>query len=153
MTTKSEDFLLQACKRQAESGLRMLEAVIEGSTRMRELQLEAAAQAHADVEATRKALTAATDLSQLVKLQTQWLQANAERCFAYWRSVGQTVMETDAALVKCACGGAGVPLPESFKAADLDASKQALLGMVDGAYKQWLDAAQRFYQPAERVAA
>lgn len=140
MTTRPEDFLLQAWKRQADSGLRLLEAMVEGSTRIREIQLEAAAQAHADAEATRKALAAASDIPQLLELQTQWAQANAEKCLAYWRSVGQTVMETDAALVKCARGAAAVPLPESFNA-------------IDGAYKQWLDAAQRFYKPVEKAAA
>ena len=153
MTSRPEDFLLQACKRQADSGLRLLEAMVEGSTRMRDIQLEAAAQAHADAEATRKALAAATDIPQLMKLQAQWAQANAEKCVAYWRSVYQAVMETDAALVKCAWGEAALPLPESFKAADLEASRQALLGVVDGAYKQWLDAAQRFYKPLEKAAA
>jgi phasin family protein len=133
MTTRPEDFLLQACKRQADSGLRLLEAMVEGSTRMREIQLEAAVQAHADAEATRKAFAAAADIPQLMKLQAQWAQANAERCLAYWRSVYQAVMETDAALVMCASGEAALP--------------------VDSAYKQWLDAAQRFYRPLEKVAA
>ena len=116
-------------------------------------QLEAAAQAHADLEATRKALAAASNMPQLLKLQAEWAQANASKCLAYWRSVCEAAMQTDAALVKCACREAAVPLPESFKSTDLEASREALLGMVDGAYKQWLDAAQRFYQPVERAAA
>jgi phasin family protein len=153
MTTKPEDFLLEAWKRQADAGLRLVEAMVEGSTRIRELQLEAAAEAHADLEATRKALAAATGMPQLLKLQTKWAQANASKCLAYWRSVCEAAMQTDAALVKCACGQAAVPLPESFKSADLEASREALLGMVDSAYKQWLDAAQRFYKPLERLAA
>jgi len=125
-TTKPEDVLLQAWKRQADAGLRLLEAMVEGSTRMREIQLEAAAQAHADAEATRKALAAASDLPQILKLQTQWAQANAGKCLAYWRSVFQSVMETDAALVKCMYAEAAVPLP---------------------------GAAQRFYKPLEKAAA
>lgn len=153
MTTRPEDFLLQAWKRQAESGLRLVEAVLEGSARIRELQLQAATQAHADAEATRKALAAATDVPQLFSLQSEWARANAEKSLAYWRAVWQAVMETDAALVKCACGDAAVPLPQSFQAADLEASKKALLGVVDSAYKQWLGAAQSFYKPLEKAAA
>ena len=137
MTTKPEDFLLQAWKRQADAGLRLLEAMVEGSTRMREIQLEAAAQAHADAEATRKALATANDLPQLLKLQTQWAQANAGKCLEYWRSVFQSVMETDAALAKCIYAEAAVPLP----------------GAVDSAYQQWVGAAQRFYKPLEKAAA
>jgi phasin family protein len=120
----------------------MLETLAEGSTRMREIQLEAAAGAHADLEATRKAIAAATDAAQLFRLQAEWTQANAQKSAAYWRSISQAAMETGAALAKSARAEAAAPLPEP-----------ALLGMVDSAYKQWLDAAQRFYQPAERQAA
>jgi hypothetical protein len=142
MKTKPEDFLLQAWKRQAEWGLSMLETLAEGSTRMSEIQLEAAAGAHADLEATRKAIAAATGAAQLFRLQAEWTQANAQKSAAYWRSISQAAMETGAALAKSARAEAAAPLPEP-----------ALLGMVDSAYKQWLDAAQRFYQPAERQAA
>jgi phasin family protein len=137
MTPKPEDFLLQAWKRQADTGVRLLEALLERSTRIHEIQLEAATQAHADLEATRKALIAASSLPEILNVQTQWAQANAQKCLAYWRTICE----------------AAVPLPEAFKGADLDVSKDALLGMVDSAYKQWLDTAQSFYKPLEKVAA
>ena len=151
MTTRPEDFLLQAWKRQADCGLRLVEAMVEGSTRMREIQLEAAAEAHADAEATRKAVAAARDLAQLARLQADWARANAAKSAAYWRSVCQAVMETHAALVKCSA--VPIALPEGLKGADLEASQQALLGIVDSAYKQWLDTAQRLYQPAQKETA
>jgi phasin family protein len=142
MTTKPEDFLLEAWKRQADAGMRLVEAMVEGSTHIRELQLEAAAEAHADLEATRKALAAATDMPRLLKLQTEWAQANTAKCLAYWRSVCEAAMQTDAALVKCACGEAPVAFPEALK-----------LDMIDSAYKQWLETVQRFYKPVEKAAA
>lgn len=152
MSGKPENFLIQAWKKQCDAGLRVIETIIEGATKIRETQLHAAAEAHADAEATRKAIAAATDASQLLTLQTEWARANVDRSLAYWRSMYQTVMETDAALMKCVYSGA-VAVPEALKTADLDASKQALLGMIDGAYQQWLDAARQFYKPVEKAGA
>lgn len=146
---KPVDMFMQAWKAQLDAGLRVLEAITEGAIRMHEAQLEAATEAHADLDATRKAMLAATDASQFMKFYTQWAAANAEKSLAYWRSLFETVMQTDAAVAKCVGSGTPVALPEVFKTADLDASKQAMLGLIDGAYRQWLDAAQRMYRPAE----
>src|SRR5574341_445181 len=149
MTTNPETLLLPAWKKHLDASLGTMETIVEGSIKIRQLQLEAATEAHADIEATRKAVAAATSAAQLIKLQTEWLQSNARKSLAYWRSAYEALVETDTALVQCACAGTAVPLPEAFKTGDLEASKQALLGMVDSAYKQWFDAAQRFYRPAE----
>ena len=126
-------------KRQLDVGLNVMEAVVEGAIRMRECQLEAAAQAHADLEATRKAIAAAPDLPALFKLQGDWARANAERSFAYWRSLCQCIADTDAAVAKCS-----YVKPES---------SDALLGAVDGAYQQWLQTVQRLYRPLEKATA
>jgi phasin family protein len=140
MTSRPEDFLMQAWKKQLDAGLRMMEAIIEGATKVHEARLQAAAQAHADAEATRKAIAAATDLSQIFKLQTEWARANAQKSLAYWRSMAETVGQTDAELVKCVCSQAPVALPEMVKAGDLDAL-----------YKQWLDSLRQLYKPVERA--
>jgi phasin family protein len=142
MKSKPEDFLTQAWKKQCDAGLRAIEACIEGATKIHETQLQAAAEAHADAEATRKAMAAATDASQLFKLQADWARANAQKSLAYWRSMAQTVMETDAELAKCVCSQAPAALPDVLKAGDLD-----------GFYKHWLDSLRQFYQPAERAGA
>lgn len=133
---------LDLWKKQADYAMRVLEELIEGSMKIRELELEAATQAHADAEATRRAIGAASDPSELARLHTEWARSNAQKLFEHWRSVSQAVMETNAALVRCAYAEVAVPLPE-----------QTMLGSVDGAYKQWLDAIQRLYRPAEKAAA
>jgi phasin family protein len=140
MTSKPQDFLMQAWKKQLDAGLGMIEAVIEGATKIHDTQLQAAAQAHGDAEATRKAIAAATDLSQIFKLQTEWARANAQKSLVYWRSMVETVGETDAELVKCMCSQAPVGLPEMVKAGDLDAL-----------YKPWLDSLRQLYKPVERA--
>jgi phasin family protein len=126
-------------KRQLEAGLNVMETVVEGAVRMRECQLAAATQAHADLEATRKAIAAASDMSELLRLQADWARANAGRSLAYWRSLYQCVADTDAAVVKC-----------SYVKGE---SPDALLGAMDGAYRQWLQTVQRLYQPAQKAAA
>ena len=143
MTGKPEDLLIQAWKRQCDGGLRVMETLIEGAMKVHEVQLEAAADAHADAEATRKAIAAATDASQVLKLQTEWARANMEKSLAYWRSMVQSVMETNAELVKHLYSVSAVPAAEQFKGSGLD--------MVDSAYKQWLDSVRQFYQPLERA--
>jgi len=120
------DLFLQAWKAQFDTGLHVLETVTEAAIRMHEAQLEAATEAHADLEATRKAIASATDASHVLQLYTEWSRANAGKSFAYWRSLLQ----------------AGTP----------EAPPQMLkLEMVDSAYKQWLDTVQRFYRPFEKT--
>jgi phasin family protein len=139
---KPEDMFMQAWKAQLDAGLHMLETITEGAIRMHEAQLEAATEAHADADATRKAILAATDASQLMKLYTEWSRANAEKSLAYWRALFETVMQTDAAVAKCVGSGAPIALPQGFD-----------LGMIDSAYKQWLEGVQRMYQSAARPSA
>jgi Phasin protein len=121
MANTPDQFFLQAWKAQIDAGLRALETMTEGAIRMHEAQLEAATQAYADLEATRKAIAGASDASEVMKLCGEWARANAEKSFAYWRSLLQ----------------AGTP----------EAPPQMLnLGMLDSAYKQWMENMQRLYQ-------
>lgn len=138
MNGKPEDFLMQAWKQQLDASLRFIEILIEGATKLHEVQLEAAADAHADAEATRKSVAAA-DPSQLLKLQTEWAGANMEKCAAYWRGLYGVAAETQAELVKCLCA-------QPLAAAPGGDSSKALLGLIDNAYKQWLDTTQQFYK-------
>ena len=87
MTAKPEDFLLQTWKQQLDLGLRLIETMVEGAIKLREVQIEAATDAHADAVATRKSVADANDLAQLVKLQAEWTRANVQKCAAYWRDL------------------------------------------------------------------
>jgi phasin family protein len=138
------NLFLDTWKRQLDGGLGMLEIITAGAIRMRQCQLEAATQAHADLDATRKAIAAAHDVTQLFQLQADWARANAEKSLAYWRALCQCVAETDVEVAKCSRAGTALPLPES---------PDALLGAMDSAYRQWLATVQRMYSPAAKVAA
>jgi len=128
-----QKLLIQAWKAQLDAGLRVFETLAEGAMRVCEAQLEAATEAHADAEATRKAIAAATDVGQVMKLCGEWARANAEKSFACGRTFVEAVAETDKEVARCI--GTPMPLPQAVD-----------LGMIDSAYKQWMEGVQRFYQ-------
>ena len=141
MITQPNDFLMQAWKQQVDGSLRTIETLVEGATRLREIQLEAAADAHAGLEATRKAIAATTDPARVLELQAQWVRANAEKCAAHWRRFCEVGAQTQASLAQCM-----LPAPAAAAPAAVDESKRAMMTLIDQAYKQWLDTAQHFYK-------
>ena len=118
------DVLLQTWKAQLDSGMRLLETIAEGAMRLHQAQLEAATEAHADIQATRKAMAAASDAAQRMTLCAQTASASAAKSFARWRSLAQA-----------AEGPLGVLRPDS----------------IDGAYQQWLETVQRIYRPVDKA--
>lgn len=60
MPAQSPEAVLAACKRQIDSALQITEAMIEATEKALEMQLAAAVEAHAALEATRKSLETAT---------------------------------------------------------------------------------------------
>jgi len=101
MTTTEPDVVLDAWKRQLDAAMRVTEAIIEGSTRMHEVQIEAATDAHADAVATQKALAAASSPAELLRVQTEWLAANQKKSMQYWKSLYEAAAQTNAQLMSC----------------------------------------------------
>jgi hypothetical protein len=139
------DAALGAWKRQLDAALRAIEALTEGSMKLREAQLAAAAEAHASAEATRKLLEAA-DAQQLWRMQNEWLLASLRSSMAYWQQLHQAAWETQADVARCLCEPAGFLAPQPAAG---EASKGALLDVMDEAYKRWLQATQQFYSPPQ----
>src|SRR5688572_4383982 len=83
------DVLLQSWKAQLDATLRLAKTVTEAAMRMHEVQLEAAADAHADAEATRKAIAAASGWHDALKIYTEWARGNAGKSLEYWRALVQ----------------------------------------------------------------
>src|ERR1043166_2707721 len=98
MTPKPEDFLLQAWKQQLDIGLRLIETMVEGAIKMRQVQLEAATETYAKAVATRKSAAEASDLAQLVQLQAEWTRVNVQKCAAYWRDLYEVATRTQGEL-------------------------------------------------------
>ena len=101
MTTKPEDAAIKAWKRQLDGALRVVEAIAEGSMKIRESQLAAATEAHASAEATRKRLKKAGDAQELWRIQGEWLSASMQMSLAYWRQLYETAAETQSCVAKC----------------------------------------------------
>src|SRR5262249_25877968 len=139
MTPKAEDFLLQAWKQQLDIGLRLIETMVEGAIQMRQVQLEAATDTHTNAAKTRKSVADASDLAQLVKLQADWTRVNVQKCAAYWRDLYEVATRTQGELAS----RSGVRAPAAALEGD---PNKAFFGMIDDAYRGWLDATQRFYR-------
>jgi phasin family protein len=141
MTTQPSDFLMQAWKQQLDGWLRAVETLVEAANKLSQLQIEAAVGAHADLEATRNAMTTAGDPARVVELQTQCARANAEKCAAYWRRVYEVGAQTQARLAQCMLPVTAVTAPTA-----VDDSQRAVLTTIEQVYKQWLDTAQQMYR-------
>jgi phasin family protein len=101
MATTTDNAMMDAWKRQIDATMRITEAIIEGSTRMHEVQIEAATEAHADAVATQKALAAAAGPAELLRIQTEWLAANQKKSMEYWRGLYEAAAATNAQVMSC----------------------------------------------------
>jgi phasin family protein len=101
MTNTQSNVMLDTWKRQLDATMRVTEAIIEGSTRMHEVQIEAATDAHADAVATQKSLAAASTPAQLLRIQTEWLAANQKKSMQYWKSLYEAAAQTNAQVMGC----------------------------------------------------
>ena len=141
MITQPNEFLMQAWKQQVDGCQLTFETLVEAATKLREVNLETAANVRADFEATGKAIASATDPARVLELQAQWARANAEKCAAYWRKVYEIGAQTQASLARSM-----VPASAASAPAAVDNSTQSALTLIDQAYKQWLDTAQQLYK-------
>jgi len=101
MQANLDTTMVQTWKQQLDTAMRVTEALIEGSTRMHEVQMEAATEAHADCVATQKSLAAAQSPAELLRIQAEWLVANQRKSAQYWRHLAETAAETQAQMVGC----------------------------------------------------
>jgi phasin family protein len=101
MEITTDKTMMDAWKRQLDATMRITEAIIEGSTRMHEVQIEAATEAHADAVATQKALAAAAGPAELLRIQTEWLAANQKKSMEYWRGLAEAAAATNAQVMSC----------------------------------------------------
>ena len=147
MTPMPMEFLMNACKQNIDCGMRVVEALAEGATKIREIQLETATEAHAGAVATQKCIAGAAQPAEIWKYYSEWLLGSAQKSAAYWQQIAQAVSETNNAVLKCMGESAkGLPAMAAMGAmGNGDAGKQALSNLIENAYKQWSDATRDFY--------
>lgn len=105
------DIAFTACKHQIDVALEVAEALVEAAEKAREIQLAAAVDAHAALEATRKSLESARTLPELVELQMRLLTGNAGKTLAYWSALAGNVRDTQVRIASLLGGGAQAMLP------------------------------------------
>ena len=123
MPTLPTDVAFTACKRQLDAALGVAEAIVEAAEKVREIQLAAAVDAHAALEATRKSLDAAKTLPELVEAQSRFLTGNAGKVFAYWGALAANVRDTQVRIATILSGG----VPGTFAAPELLSQIQKVL--------------------------
>lgn len=101
MATATDNIVMDAWKRQLDTALRITEAIIEGSTRMHEVQIEAATEAHADAVATQRSLASTQNPAELLRIQTEWLVANQRKSTEYWKGLYEAATQTNAEVMSC----------------------------------------------------
>lgn len=130
---------LEAWKRQFDTTLQIIETMTEGAARMREGQLQAAVNAHANAAAAQQSALKAGDPTQLLGAEAQWIQHNVEQSVEYWRTLFAAALETQSSLLKCLTQHPALQAVPGA-AVDFEAPKNAMLGMVEKACNQWLEA-------------
>lgn len=128
---------LEAWKRQIDTALRIAEAFAEGAERARQIQLGAAVEAPAWLEANRKALAGELSPTELMALQSRLATDNLSKMADYWNRLATNARDTQARIV--AILTEGTPRLEAALPPD------ALNAIVDAGYKQWIETLKQLY--------
>jgi len=138
------DQILEQWRKHSEAGLRMMDAVVEATTRMREAQLAAAQETHQRVQALQKSLVAAKSAQELWGEQWNWALGCVEQSATYWRNLFEAMTEANGKLMRCMQDGAGAAGPLPF-AGELPSTG---FEVVDKAYREMVKSSQQFLQSA-----
>src|SRR5690242_13612481 len=104
MNIQPMDLGLSAVKRQMDIALQMTEVLIEAAEKTREIQLAAAVEAHAALDATRKSLQSASTLPELLELQSRLATENLGKMLNYWSSLAGTAGEMQSRIAEIVPG-------------------------------------------------
>ncbi len=138
------DQILEQWRKHSEAGLRMMDAVVEATTHMREAQLAAAQETHQRVQALQKSLASAKSAQELWGEQWNWALGCCEQSAAYWRNLFEAMNEANGKLMRCMQEGAGAAGPLPF-AGELPSTG---FEVVDKAYREMVKSSQQFLQSA-----
>ncbi|MGE5128970.1 MAG: phasin family protein [Sphingomonadaceae bacterium] len=149
MEAKPDEVAVRALKGQFDTALRVIEAITEGSMKMRDAQLTAATEAHADAAATLKLLEKAGDPQELTRIHSEWLAASLQKSLGYWTSLFTTMVETQTNIAQC------MAQPVQAAAAEAQAPAEMPLPMpmqkaMDALYKPWLETTQELLASVAR---
>ena len=153
MDAKTDEAAIKALKGQLDAGLRVIEAITEGSMKMRDAQLTAATEAHADAAATLKLLEKATDPQELTRIQSEWLAACLQKSLGYWTSLFTAMVETQTNIAKCMAQPAQAAVAEMQAPTPADTVPVSMQRAMDALYKPWLETTQELLASVVRSGA
>jgi hypothetical protein len=134
---------LGAWKRQMDVALQVAEAMVEGAEKTREIQLAAGVDAHAWLEASRKALADAPGLTEIAALESRLATENLGKIAQYWARLAANVRDTQTRVFKLLVDQSAAPLLSTVPQAP--AAQDTLNSIIDAGYKQWLETLRALY--------
>jgi hypothetical protein len=138
------DQILEQWRKHAEAGVRMMDAVVEATSHMREAQLAAAQETHERMQALQKSLAAAKNAQEMWGEQWNWALASCERSANYWRNLFEAMNAANGKIARCMQEGANAAGPLPFSG-DLPSTG---FQVVDDAYREMIKSSQQFLQTA-----
>ncbi|HMA88446.1 MAG TPA: TIGR01841 family phasin [Burkholderiales bacterium] len=150
MEAKADEVAVKALKGQLDTALRVIEAITEGSMKMRDAQLTAATEAHADAAATLKLLEKATDPQELTRIQSEWLAAGLQKSLGYWTALFTTMVETQTNIAKCMAQPAQAAVAQMQAPTPADTTPASMQKAMDALYKPWLETTQELLASVAR---
>ena len=153
MEAKADEATVKALKGQLDTTLRVIEAITEGSMKMRDAQLTAATEAHADAAATLKLLEKATDPQELARIQSEWLGASLQKSLGYWTALFTAMVETQTSIAKCMAQPAQAAMAEMQAPTPAEAAPVQMQKAMDALYKPWLETTQELLASVARSGA
>lgn len=136
--------ILEQWRKQAEASVRVMDAVMEATTRMREAQLAASQETHERVKELQKSLASAKSAPEMWGEQWNWALGCCERSAAHWRSLYEAMIEANGKIARCMQEGAGAAGLAPFSGEPPSSGYE----VVDKAYRDMIASSQRFLQSA-----
>lgn len=143
MSANPAEFGLTAWKRQMDVALQVAEVMVEGAETAREIQLAAGVDAHAWLEASRKALADAPGVTEVAALESRLATENLGKVAQYWARLAANARDTQTRIFTLLLDQSAAPLLSVQPQAP--ASQGALIGIIDAGYKQWLETLRALY--------
>ena len=151
MEAKADEVAVNALKGQLDTALRVIEAITEGSMKMRDAQLTAATEAHADAAATLKLLEKAADPQELTRIHSEWLAASLQKSLGYWTALFTAMVETQTNIARCMAQPAQSAVAEMQTPASAEAAAPVVMQKaMDALYKPWLETTQELLASVAR---
>jgi len=143
MVTGTEQFF-EAWKKQVETSIHAMDAVVEAAAKLRSAQLSSANETHERIQVLEQALADAKTAQELWSAQWNWALASCERSAAYWRSLFEVMTQANGTVQHCLQEGMKGALPAQSEIGVPSAGFAAM----DNTYRELLKNSQQMLQYA-----